>query len=65
MVEIDSSQPPKNQMKAIFPRQEEIKVKRGNKTGRKQLSLTQKAVTNVLRAIVAFNQKSGSFVSQF
>ena len=47
MVEIDTSQTPKRQMKTIFPKQEEIKVKRGDKTWRKHLSLTQKAITNV------------------
>ena len=33
MVEINISQPPKNQMKTIFPKQEKIKVKRGYKRG--------------------------------
>ena len=33
MVEIHTSQPPKNQMKTIFPKQEEIKVKRGYERG--------------------------------
>ena len=47
MVEIYISQPPKNQMKTIFRKQGEIKVTWGDKTGRKHLSLTKKAITNV------------------
>ena len=47
MVEIHTSQPPKNQMKTILSKQDEIKVKRGDKTVTKNLSLTQKASTNV------------------
>ena len=34
MVEVHTSQPPKNQMKTIFPKQEEIKVKRGYERGK-------------------------------
>ena len=33
MVEIHTSEPPKNQVKTIFPKQEEIKVKRGYERG--------------------------------